>query len=254
VSVRRPCVKGANPGDLDIVFVDLEASATLLEAAEAEVPRLSAADIAHLDKLAVDRQTRRLWRLARIATRVVLERSVGPSHRKVDFVIAAGGRPSLREEPPYFNISHSGEAVLIAVSKSAPVGVDLEKERSLAMTEVRRRRIVAAAARLIDGPPLLPASDADVVKAWVRLEATAKALGTGIGRLLTAEGVIGGDCDTGGAATASLLDVRNLRVAGGYAAAVAAETLAQDVRAHAFPTDAGELSKFLLQLRSSAAF
>ena len=244
-------MKSRSPGgDLEIVFVDLEASAALLEAQESDVPRLSPADIAHLDKLVADEQGQRLWRLSRIAARVVLERSVGTSHRNVDFIIAAGGRPSLPEEPPFFNISHSGQAALIAVSKSGPVGVDLEQERRLAMTEDRRRRVVTAAAKLCSGPPLSAACDADVFKAWVRLEALSKALGTGIGRLLTAEGVIGGETAASDATAASRLDVRDLDVAQGYFAAVAAETLPRKIEILAFPGAADGFRGFMLPFQT----
>jgi len=252
VSVKAARVeKSRSPGDdLEIIFVDLEASAALLEAQESDIPRLSTADIAHFDKMAADQKRQRLWRLSRIATRVVLERSAGTTHRNVDFIIAAGGRPSLAEEPPYFNVSHSGEALLIAVSKLGPVGVDLEQERSLAMSDDRRRRVVAAAAKHSSGLPLLAHSDADVARAWVRLEALSKALGTGIGRLLTAEGVIGGEGRASAETAASRLDVRDLDVAQGYFAAVAAETLPRKIEVLAFPRAASGLQGFLPQLQT----
>jgi 4'-phosphopantetheinyl transferase len=251
VSVRAARVKSINSGsDLEIVFVDLEASATLLDAQERDAPRLSPAEIAHLDKLAAERQRQRLWRLSRIATRVVLERGAGVSLRKVDFVIASGGRPSLPEEPPFFNISHSGQAVLIAVSNSGPVGVDLEQERRLAMSDDRRRRVVAAAAKFSSGPPLSAGCDADVMKAWVRLEALSKGLGTGIGRLLTEEGVIGGATAASDATAATRLDVSDLEVARGYFAAVAAGTLPRRIEVVTFPRDADGIAGFLSRNRT----
>ena len=243
--------KSRSPGDdLEIIFVDLEASAALLEAQEGDIPRLSPADIAHFDKMVADQKRQRLWRLSRIATRVVLERSAGTTQRNVDFIIAAGGRPSLAEEPPYFNVSHSGKALLIAVSKLGPVGVDLEQERSLAMSDERRRRVVAAAAKLSSGTPLSADSDADVVKAWVCLEALSKALGTGIGRLLTAEGVIGGEGRASAATDAPWLKVRDLELAHGHFAAVAADALPRSIEVVAFPRGADGFAGFLPQHRT----
>ena len=55
-----------------------------------------------------------------------------------------------------------------------------------------RQRIVAAAASFVSRERADPDSDVDVLRAWVRLEAVAKAGGPGIGVLLTEEGVIGG--------------------------------------------------------------
>lgn len=238
-------------GGLHVVFVDLKASVALLEAAERDVPRLSAADVARVEKLEHDREHQRLWLSSRIATRIVIERAVGGSYRNVDFAIARNGRPSLGEGPPYFNVSHSGGAVLIAVSNAVPVGVDLEAVRDLTMTEDRRRRVIAAAARLADGQPAAPHTDADrdVLQAWVRLEAAAKALGTGIGQLLTEEGVVGGP-QAGGATAASQLDVRNLDVADGYFAAVAAQTLPREIAVLTLPSDAEALANFLSCARS----
>jgi 4'-phosphopantetheinyl transferase len=233
---------------LQVVFVDLEASAALLEASEEDVPRLSAADIARGQKLAHDSQRQRLWRLSRIATRIVLECAAGTAYRNIDFEIAENGRPSLGKGLPYFNVSHSGGSALIAVSSAVPVGIDLEEARGLKMTEDRRQRVIAAAARLANGPPATSHSDADldVLRAWVRLEAAAKALGTGIGQVLTEEGVVGGKpVDGGGATAASRVDVRNLDVASGYIAAVAAPTLPRNIEVLTLPNDADALTEFL---------
>jgi 4'-phosphopantetheinyl transferase len=233
-------------GGLHVFFVDLNVSVALLEAEERKVPRLSATDVARVEKLAHDPERQRLWRSSRIATRIVLERAAGRAYRNIDFAIARNGRPSLGEGPPYFNVSHSGGAALIAVSNAVPVGIDLEQERDLTMTEDRRRRVIAAAARLANAQPATSHTDTDrdVLQAWVRLEAAAKALGTGIGQLLTEEGVVGGEA-VGGATTAHRLDVRNLDVAGGYFAAVAAKTLPRTVEVLTLPNDADALAKFL---------
>lgn len=241
-------------GGLQVVFVDLNASVALLEASERDVPRLSAGDIARVQKLAHDPERQRLWRSSRIATRIVLERAVGAVYRNIDFEIAETGRPSLGDGPPFFNISHSGGAALIAVSSAVPVGIDLEEARDLNMTEDRRRRMIAAAARLANGRPATShsgTSNREVLRAWVRLEAAAKALGTGIGQLLTEEGVVGGKPGVGGGATAaSRLDVRNLDVADNYIAAVAAPALPRQIEVLTLPNDADALTEFLASART----
>jgi 4'-phosphopantetheinyl transferase len=240
-------------GGLQVVFVDLKASVALLEAAERDVPRLSATDNARVQKLAHDPERQRLWQSSRIATRIVLERALGTAYRNIDFEIAKNGRPSFGDGPPYFNVSHSGGAALIAVSDAVPIGIDLEEARRLKMTEDRRRRVIAAAARLANGQPATSRSDANlnVLRAWVRLEAAAKALGTGIGQLLTEEGVVGGKpADSDRATAASRLDVRNLDVASGYIAAVAAPTLPMKIEVLTLPNDADALTEFLTCART----
>jgi 4'-phosphopantetheinyl transferase len=233
-------------GGLHVVFVDLKSSVAFLEAEERKLPRLSAADVARVEKLAHDPERQRLWRSSRIATRIVIERAAGRAYRNIDFAIARNGRPSFGEGVPYFNVSHSGGAALIAVSNAVPVGIDLEAMRGLTMTEDRRRRVIAAAVRLANGQSATPHTDADrdVLQAWVRLEAAAKALGTGIGQLLTEEGVVGGEA-VSGATAAHRLDVRNLDVACGYFAAVAAQTLPREIAVLTLPSDADALAEFL---------
>jgi 4'-phosphopantetheinyl transferase len=235
----------AHCSGVEIVFVDLEASGALLEAEEAATPRLSASDILRVERLSLDPVRQRLWRSARIATRIVLERAAGGTVRRIDFEIAATGRPLLGEGFPHFNVSHSGEAALIAVSEATPIGVDIEQLRTLAMTEDRRRRIVAAAATLADGPALDLHRDADVLRAWVRLEAMGKARGTGIGRLLTEQGVIGGANAVRGSRAASDIHVVDLSVPTNYVSAMAIAASPQSMEVIAFPTRAEVLATFL---------
>jgi 4'-phosphopantetheinyl transferase len=230
---------------LEIVFVDLKASGALLEAEEKTTPRLAGSDILRAERLSLDPDRQRLWRTARIATRMVLERAAGTAIRRVDFEIAATGRPSLGEGLPHFNVSHSGEAALIAVSEAGPVGVDIEQLRTLTMTDDRRRRIIAAAATLADGPALDLHRDADVLRAWVRLEAVGKARGTGIGRLLTEHGVIGGSAAARDPGAVSQTRAADLNVGPGYVAAMSAAALPQTIALIDFPSRAEMLATFL---------
>ncbi len=252
-------------GALEVVFVDLGARGALLDSVEEAQPRISPADHARAATLTSNTESVSQWRRARIATRIVLERTAGPEIRKADFAIAPDGRPSLPDGMPYFNIAHSGGACLIAVSHAAPVGVDLERVgRPIAMAAERRRRIIAAARRLKGSEGLAGAEhsteaalaangegdqgelgDEDVLRAWVRLEAAAKALGTGIGRLLTEEGVVGGAGMAGGSVAAAGLAVKNLDVPQGYVAAIAADRLPAAITVAAFPRDGDALAAFL---------
>jgi 4'-phosphopantetheinyl transferase len=224
--------------DPEVIFVDLVRSQALLDAEERHAPRLSGADIERAGAI-TDETARRLWRTARIATRVVLERMTGESLRGIPFRIEAGGRPVLPQGQPHFSVSHSGGAALIAIARDMPVGVDLErKDRALRMSADRRLRIVGASERLGPGPLLSgDGDDGDVLVAWVRLEAVAKALGTGIGRLLTEEGVIGGRGPTGAQGAERGLDVRSLAVGNAYVAAIAAPRLPEDLNVRVFPIE-----------------
>ncbi|HML28483.1 MAG TPA: phosphopantetheinyl transferase [Hyphomicrobium sp.] len=220
--------------EIELFFVDLLRGMPALDAEEARTPRLSDADRARADAMA-EVEAKRLWRASRIATRIVLERLGGAALRRIAFEVEPGGRPILRGGP-HFSISHTGGAALIAVSNSTPVGVDLEQEsRALKMSAERRSRVVRAAADLGTLTPLSAEQDRDVLAAWVQLEAAAKALGIGIGRLLTEAGVVGGREAVAATGSQRRLTVRALAIETGYLAGIAAERLPDVLSVEAFP-------------------
>jgi phosphopantetheinyl transferase len=78
----------------------------------------------------------------------------------------------------HFSLAHSGDHVLVAVTRAGPVGVDVEQLKP--MTDYRRldRTTLtadeAAALRAAGGRPLA------FLGTWVRKEAVTKAVGTGM--------------------------------------------------------------------------
>lgn len=130
-----------------------------------------------------------------------------PEGAEVELVQGEHGKPRLARGGLEFNLSHSGEIALVAVSAEHPVGVDIEEvrpdrdpvalaERALAAEDVEAVREAAPIDR-----------SAVFHQRWARHEARLKCLGVGIFR-------------------ASLLEtddlaVQDLEVAPGYAAAVA---------------------------------
>lgn len=244
MSTRTAGSAPSRQNGLAVIFVDLVAACPLLDAVERSVPRLSAADISRIESLAHDPVECHHWRRVRIATRIVLERQAGPAIRRRDFIIERTGRPVLGDGFPYFNVSHSGNAALIAVSKHAPVGVDLEELRSLSITGERRERLISAANGLTRRS-LDPNSDRDVLRAWVQLEAAAKAMGSGIGKLLTETGVVGRHENPGRIATPPTLEVAELEVGSRYVAAVATSAPMPMVQIDVFPHEAAALDDFM---------
>lgn len=223
--------------DIEVFFVDLAGCEPLLDTEERRTPRLSAADHERARAMK-DERAASLWLTARIATRIVLERAAGKDIRGVPFLIEPGGRPTLAGRGPHFSVSHSADAALIAVASDMPLGVDLElSARALRMSDDRRRRILAAADRLAASPDFRADRDGDVLAAWVRLEAVAKALGKGIGRLLTEEGVVGGTGEPGAPRADTSVEVRSLPVPARYIAAIAAPWLPAGIEVQEFPLD-----------------
>lgn len=234
--------------ELSVTFVDLDAMRPFLFSVETALPRLSPGDRARAERRNGNLDDAERWRAARIATRIVLERFAGAAVRNVDFVIADGGRPELPPGFPFFSVSHSGAAALVAVSCAAPIGVDIEAERTLSMSLERRQRLIVAAGSVDNGGDALdPLRDGDVLRAWVRLEAVAKALGSGIGRLLTVRRVVanatGAEVRGDQAADPRVTD---LSVPNGFVAALATATVRSGVvDVSGFPADAEALARYL---------
>lgn len=196
---------------MEVWLVELENCAAALEAEEARKPRLADDDLERIAALA-DPLMRRQRRLATIALRGrIAWFARSDRYDGVAFVRQPGGKPLLADTSLAFNVSHAGGRALIALGRVGALGVDLEPERTLRMSADRQRALVRAAAdvssalarddRLTasEAEPLADASGVagdlpsahGVLRAWVRLEAVAKAQGGGIGRLLTATGVLG---------------------------------------------------------------
>ena len=89
------------------------------------------------------------------------------------FMAAAGGQPHLLgawRQPVFFSHSHTREAVLVALSADAVVGVDIESTRGPAMDAALLDSFIA--------PP--EEAGADFYFYWTALEAYWKAAGTGL--------------------------------------------------------------------------
>jgi 4'-phosphopantetheinyl transferase len=130
-----------------------------------------------------------VWRIAAgfnsdRALPLVLARYLGEAPEAIELVRGERGKPLLATAPERlaFNLSHSGELTLVAVSRGREVGVDVEREKP-------GRDLVALAERA------LPPEDAVAVRAagdgertrvfyalWTRHEARLKCLGIGLGK------------------------------------------------------------------------
>jgi 4'-phosphopantetheinyl transferase len=233
----------------ELWFVDLTKCAEALSAIERKTPRLPAvSDLksSHLRSgelnsgdAAFDER-----RLAHIALRILLERTCGAAVRGVPFARGITGKPSLAGTPVHFSLAHTTGAALIAVSRDGPVGVDLEAPRAVRIPPHRRPPIEALAVRIAGGA-LLAGHDADArfLNAWVRLEAFAKAGGTGIGRLLETvrPGRVDPSVTRGDVAFDASFKVRDLNIPGDLSAAVALEAAGPTPPLSHLPPSAAEI-------------
>jgi 4'-phosphopantetheinyl transferase len=173
---------------IELWLVDLARAGPVLEVEERETPRLASYDRDRLDAI-VDLALRRERLSAYVALRIVLERIAGSCVRGRTFVFEHGGKPRLVDISMEFSLSHTDGFALIGANTVGAIGVDVERRRILRLSTQHREALQAAAAGIGNGAPTFGNDDDAVVRAWVRLEAFAKARGTGLARLLAEIGV-----------------------------------------------------------------
>ena len=90
------------------------------------------------------------------------------------------GKPRLAGGDLHFNVSHSGDLVLIGLCRDHPVGVDVEQKRPIANLMQLAERFLSAG----DVQRILEAEagqrEQAFYKTWTRKEAMAKAIGRGL--------------------------------------------------------------------------
>lgn len=145
--------------------------------------------------------------------RHVLARYCGAAPRELRFVQSAHGKPALVSSGSAprigFNLSHAGDAALIAVGEDIDVGVDLERERD-------DIDVAGIAARFFDERERAAIADAaDPVRAffrhWVAKEAVLKAHGSGFALPLDAFAILFENGDAACVVAPSLPDVEHSR-------------------------------------------
>jgi 4'-phosphopantetheinyl transferase len=114
-------------GDVQIWKVDITPTPTEIPVLRA---RLSEEERARADRFVFDRHRFRFIR-ARAALRALLGRQLDRPPADVALSAAPGGKPFLAETTSslYFNVSHSGDLALVALTRVGEIGVDLESVR-----------------------------------------------------------------------------------------------------------------------------
>jgi 4'-phosphopantetheinyl transferase len=167
--------------------------------------------------------------VSRAAARRLLGRFAHVDPRAIRFVTTEHGKP-LVDAPAeaaglFFNLSHSGEFAAIAISRTAPVGIDIEHHRSFNTAELAERYF-----SLSEREWLARLSPAEALRGFYRLwtvkEAVLKAHGHGLSVPLdavTAEFKPEGVTLRLGASLFGRWEVQELEAPPGYCAAVATE-------------------------------
>ena len=117
--------------------------------------------------------------LGRAALRRVLALYVGADAAALPLAVGAHGKPLLAGGPA-FNLSHSGERALCAVSGRATVGIDLERMRPMPNAPELAKRFFSPTEAAVIAAANGMRSDALFFRCWTRKEAVLKALGEGL--------------------------------------------------------------------------
>jgi 4'-phosphopantetheinyl transferase len=137
------------------------------------------------DELAKARQfcfelDRARYILARGILRTILSCYLKTTAREPVFRYGPLGKPELSDGSLHFNISHSHDIALCAISRAPGLGIDVERLRSGVEHDLARCSS-SSTRRFLNALPQ-PARQRAVIGGWTRMEAYTKALGQGLMR------------------------------------------------------------------------
>lgn len=141
---------------------------------------LSADERQRAARFRFDRHRRRFI-VAQGALRTLLGRYCSTPPKRLVFEYGPKGKPSLVGEPDlHFNVSHSSERAVFAVSRRGPLGIDIELLRDLADADDIAERFFSAAE--VESYRRIPGDGRQraFFNCWTRKEAFVKALGEGL--------------------------------------------------------------------------
>jgi 4'-phosphopantetheinyl transferase len=126
-------------------------------------------------------EVRRRRIVSRAALRIALARRLGTAPGALTFSRGPHGKPALAEDAGlHFNVSHSAECCVIAVTEAGSVGIDIEHVLPVVRLDaIATKHFGASDAKAIlrlAGRPRLKAFH----ECWTRREALLKAAGTGL--------------------------------------------------------------------------
>lgn len=156
----------------------------------------------------------------REVTRRVLASLIGISASDIDLFETSKGKPLLRNNPElHFSIAHSRDVSMIAITRVAPIGVDIEQLRAVPNAEAILRRFFTHE----EIGTILTDDNRDLrfIQAWTRAEARVKVRGASVWEAATPD---------------PTTTVRQLDAPDGFAAAVAVASPIWTIMQHVIAT------------------
>ncbi|MDX2237545.1 MAG: 4'-phosphopantetheinyl transferase superfamily protein [Hyphomonadaceae bacterium] len=160
------------PDGLDLWRIDLRAGC----GGEA----LSPEESARAGRFAFERD-RAAYVAAHDGLRRILARYLGCGPRSLTFAVGEHGKPALADEPALrFNLTHAGDAALVAVASGRAVGVDVEPVRAIPDRDAVAALHFSAAECAQLEAAAADARDDAFYAVWTRKEAFIKCRGEGL--------------------------------------------------------------------------
>jgi 4'-phosphopantetheinyl transferase len=221
-----PAAFDMHPGTVVVVSVGLD-----LPCVEVERCRgfLSPDEQARAERFVMARDRRRFV-VAHGALREVLSGFIGVEPGTIAFMTGQQGKPALAPHcglQPVFNLSHSEELAVIAVTHSGRLGVDVERLRHVNDAEAIARSFFSPRETAVLEALSFDQKDRAFLTCWTRKEAFLKAIGQGLSYPLDAvEVTIGHDHNIAlslpdNIAATNTWHLRHIEPAPGYIGAIA---------------------------------
>ena len=176
-AARMPSCWTAEPGVVDVGLLDLSTSTSVgADALSTEESSRAAAF-----RFALDRER---YIRSHVWVRNVIGRYLRMSPKRIAFDYEERGKPYLgtdaKKENLQFNLAHSGEFAILAISLSNRVGVDIERiDAGRDHVQIARRFFSREEVRQLEDLPAHKHVEA-FFACWTRKEALLKALGMGL--------------------------------------------------------------------------
>jgi len=170
------------PGEVHLWYGRLDDSAT----GHADLTASLSPDEAERAATFGDPELRRRYLVGRGILRALLGGYLDRPAGSIRLRYGDAGKPSLRNpiSPLRFNLSHSGEHLLVGMAEGVELGVDIEEVRKVSRREAIARRVLTAEERATIARFGSRDRNLAFLIFWSGKEALAKACGQGIGALL----------------------------------------------------------------------
>lgn len=134
---------------------------------------------ARADRFHRDRDRRR-FTVARGTLRTILGETLGIDPASLTFQYGSQGKPAIAGGPVHFNLAHSNERAVLAISRNGPIGIDLEYRNGLRDFDGIVGRFFTDGERQVYGALPEELRQDAFFRGWTGKEAYLKATGLGL--------------------------------------------------------------------------